>query len=74
MKLDKGRCKGLEPGRAPMHQHMLGADWSEYGFAETDLCFVANSKIDMRQQGMLVAQPTISWAASGKAVLVDRGR
>lgn len=56
MKLDKGRCKGLEPGRAPMHQHMLGADWSEYGFAETDLCFVANSKIDMRQQGMLVAQ------------------
>lgn len=56
MKLDKGRCKGLEPGRAPMHQHKLGADRSEYGFAETDLCFAPNSKIDVSQQGMLVAK------------------
>lgn len=55
MKLDKGRCKCLEPGRAPIHQHRQGAGWSEYGFAETDLCFVAN-KIDIRQQGKLVAK------------------
>lgn len=63
MKLDKDRCKGLEPGRAPMHQHMLGAAWSEYGFAETELCFVANSKIDTSQQGTLVAKSEITWAA-----------
>ncbi|GAB0209022.1 mitochondrial enolase superfamily member 1 [Grus japonensis] len=57
MQFNKGKCQVLHLGRNnPRHQYMLGATQLESSFAEKDLEFVVETKLNMSQQCALTAK------------------
>lgn len=57
MKLNKGRCKALHPGRNnPRHQHLLMATQMESSFVGSDLGVLVDAKLNTSQPHALPAK------------------
>jgi len=75
MRFNKGKCRLLHLGRSkPMHQYRLGVDLLESSSAQTDLGFLVDDRLTMRQQCALVANKASGLLGCGKKSVASRLR